>query len=387
MELTKKQVIDKILAFSYAELAEWIKARLNGDDKYFPVYLGHEPNLSEFLHDVFKNIKDEKFRDKFLEILTDLTSQLRVLSKNQIEESKEYIKELLFLCGNIKQFENKNVLLEIAVSGRFKGVKIGSSDLHAKLLTTLASYKMAGTSKFWIDQLLDDSNKRYANPAFYALKDYPDRLFEHIGAFIDKYKGESELVLGIMSLINEYGRNEIYKRFKGIESNLSFEQKEAVNQALGKADCDVVYKSNETVHKEYQYTPKAPKLQHVSAPTPAYEADAASGIVSTLQEAEKLLSSMTREEKEQVLQWVVRDLGGAFPGIESNPGICGGEPCIVRTRIPVWVLVQAKRLGKTEADLLQAYPTLRAEDLANAWAYARSHLEEIQQQIHENENA
>jgi uncharacterized protein (DUF433 family) len=110
-------------------------------------------------------------------------------------------------------------------------------------------------------------------------------------------------------------------------------------------------------------------------------------MVNTLQEAEKLLSRMTRAEKAQVLQWVARDLGDAFPGIESNPGICGGEPCIVRTRIPVWVLVQAKRLGKTEADLLQAYPTLRAEDLTNAWAYARSHLEEIQQQIHENESA
>lgn len=382
MELTKKQIIDKILTFDYAELAEWIKARLNGDDKYFPVYLGHEPNLSEFLKDVFQNIKDEKFRDKFLEILSDLTSQLRVLSKSQIEESKEYIKELLFLCGNIKQFENKNILLEIAVSGRFKGVKLGSSDLHAKLLTTLASYKMAGTSKFWIDQLLDASNKRYANPAFYALKDYPAKLFEHIGVFIDRYKGEAELVLGIMSLINDYGRNEIYKRFKEIEPNLSFEQKEAVNEALNKADSDEVYKLDEAVHKKIQYTPKAPKLQYVSAPTPPYEADAAS---NTLQEAEKLLSGMTRAEKAQVLQWAARDLGDAFPGIESNPGICNGEPCIVRTRIPVWVLVQAKRSGKTEAELLQAYPTLRAEDLVNAWVYARSHPEEIDRQIHENE--
>jgi len=110
-------------------------------------------------------------------------------------------------------------------------------------------------------------------------------------------------------------------------------------------------------------------------------------MVNTLQEAEKLLTRMTRAEKAQVLQWVARDLGDAFPGIESNPGICGDEPCIVRTRIPVWVLVQAKRLGKTEADLLQAYPTLRAEDLTNAWAYARSHGKEIQQQIHENESA
>jgi len=109
--------------------------------------------------------------------------------------------------------------------------------------------------------------------------------------------------------------------------------------------------------------------------------------VSPLQEAEKLLVTMTRAEKAQILQWVARDLGDAFPGIESNPDICGGEPCIVRTRIPVWILVQARRLGKSEADLLSAYPTLRAEDLANAWAYVRSHIKEIEQQIRENEKA
>jgi uncharacterized protein (DUF433 family) len=88
-----------------------------------------------------------------------------------------------------------------------------------------------------------------------------------------------------------------------------------------------------------------------------------------------------------MLQWVARDLGDAFPGIESDPAVCGGEPCIVRTRIPVWVLVQARRLGVSEADLLRAYPTLRAEDLANAWAYFRAHRDEIEQQIRENEDA
>ncbi len=109
--------------------------------------------------------------------------------------------------------------------------------------------------------------------------------------------------------------------------------------------------------------------------------------MTTLQQAEKLLAAMTRAEKAQVLQWVARDLGEAFPGIESNPRICGGDPCIIRTRIPVWVLVQARQLGKSDADLLLAYPTLRAEDLANAWAYARSHMKEIEQQIRENEEA
>jgi uncharacterized protein (DUF433 family) len=109
--------------------------------------------------------------------------------------------------------------------------------------------------------------------------------------------------------------------------------------------------------------------------------------MSALQDAEKILSSMNRAEKAQVLQWVARDLGDAFPGIDTIPNVSGGEPCIVRTRIPVWVLVQARNLGTTESSLLEAYPTLRAEDLANAWAYYRSHKNEIEKQIKENEEA
>lgn len=109
--------------------------------------------------------------------------------------------------------------------------------------------------------------------------------------------------------------------------------------------------------------------------------------MDALQEAEQLLSEMTPGEKAQLLQWVARDLGDAFPGIDSIPNVNGGEPCIIRTRIPVWVLVQAKHLGTSEADLLRSYPSLRAEDLANAWAYYRAHREEIDQQIGENEEA
>ena len=109
--------------------------------------------------------------------------------------------------------------------------------------------------------------------------------------------------------------------------------------------------------------------------------------MSTVEEAEELLSRMTRGEKARLLQRVVRDLGDAFPGIDVIEGVCGGEPCIVRTRIPVWVLEQARRLGASEADLLRSYPTLRAEDLANAWAYVRSHRDEIDAQVRENEVA
>lgn len=109
--------------------------------------------------------------------------------------------------------------------------------------------------------------------------------------------------------------------------------------------------------------------------------------MDAMRQIENLLRTLNRAEKAQVLQWVARDLGESFPGIESNPEVCGGEPCIVRTRIPVWLLVQAKSLGTSEAELLRSYPSLRAEDLANAWAYARSHKEDIDEQIRANESA
>ena len=73
--------------------------------------------------------------------------------------------------------------------------------------------------------------------------------------------------------------------------------------------------------------------------------------MSALEAAEQLLAKLSRAEKAQVLQGAARDLGDAFPGIESRPGVCAGEPCIVRTRIPAWVLEQARRLGTSEADL------------------------------------
>ncbi len=109
--------------------------------------------------------------------------------------------------------------------------------------------------------------------------------------------------------------------------------------------------------------------------------------MSTLREAEKLLVSMSRAEKAQLLQRVARDLEDTPPGIEITAGVCGGAACQTGTRIPVWTLEQYRRLGASEADLLTAYPSLRAEDLVNAWAYVRSHQNEIEQHIRENEAA
>jgi len=82
--------------------------------------------------------------------------------------------------------------------------------------------------------------------------------------------------------------------------------------------------------------------------------------MTALEKARKLVASLNRREKVRMLDWIVRDLGGTFPGIASTPGVAGGEPCVVRTRIPVWALVRARQLGASEADVLESYPSLRA---------------------------
>jgi uncharacterized protein (DUF433 family) len=109
--------------------------------------------------------------------------------------------------------------------------------------------------------------------------------------------------------------------------------------------------------------------------------------MSAIEEAARLLTNLSRAEKAQLLQWVVRDLGNSFPGIETDPAICGGEPCIRRTRIQVWLLEQSRRLGMSEAEILRNYSTLSAEDLVNAWAYVQANRQEIDAQIRENEAA
>jgi uncharacterized protein (DUF433 family) len=99
------------------------------------------------------------------------------------------------------------------------------------------------------------------------------------------------------------------------------------------------------------------------------------------------VSNLSRAEKFRLLQWLVRDLSGEFEGIEKKDGVCGGAARIRQTRIPVWTLENYRRQGVSEADILQNYPGLTAQDLANAWNYVLSNREEIDREIAENEEA
>ena len=75
-------------------------------------------------------------------------------------------------------------------------------------------------------------------------------------------------------------------------------------------------------------------------------------------ELEKQLLALSPAEKAQVIQLLVQSLSNTWQGIEKTPGVCGGDACIAGTRIPVWSLVIDRRLGMSDAKILEAFPLL-----------------------------
>ena len=47
----------------------------------------------------------------------------------------------------------------------------------------------------------------------------------------------------------------------------------------------------------------------------------------------------------------------------------------------VWLLVDRKRQGASDQEILQGYPTLSQDDLHAAWEYARRHPQKIEDAI------
>lgn len=104
----------------------------------------------------------------------------------------------------------------------------------------------------------------------------------------------------------------------------------------------------------------------------------------TLKELEPQLLALSDAKKQQLIQWLTPQGSIVSQGIEKTVGVCGGSACIARTRITVWGLVEARRSGYSEADLLISYRSITAIDLMNAWHYAENHAEEIETEIQEN---
>ena len=56
--------------------------------------------------------------------------------------------------------------------------------------------------------------------------------------------------------------------------------------------------------------------------------------------------------------------------IESNPNVMLGKPIIKGTRITVELIIQKLSEGASHLQLLEAYPSLTANDILAALAYA-----------------
>ncbi|MGE3852867.1 MAG: DUF433 domain-containing protein [Planctomycetota bacterium] len=74
-------------------------------------------------------------------------------------------------------------------------------------------------------------------------------------------------------------------------------------------------------------------------------------------------------------------VGLLISGVEHDPAVCGGAARIARTRIPVWTIESMRRQGMRDAEILAAFPTLRAADLVAAGTYAALHTDEINADI------
>jgi uncharacterized protein (DUF433 family) len=75
------------------------------------------------------------------------------------------------------------------------------------------------------------------------------------------------------------------------------------------------------------------------------------------------------------------DWDHAKAAIRHTDGVVGGDACVRDTRIPVWTLVQMKKLGRSEAQLLADFPGLIRDDLDAVWSYYREHTDEIENAI------
>jgi uncharacterized protein (DUF433 family) len=74
--------------------------------------------------------------------------------------------------------------------------------------------------------------------------------------------------------------------------------------------------------------------------------------------------------------------------IQKTPDVIGGDACIRKTRIAVWMLVESRQLGMTDEEIRTRYdPPLSQADLDAAWEYYQQNREEIEQAIRENEEA
>ena len=66
----------------------------------------------------------------------------------------------------------------------------------------------------------------------------------------------------------------------------------------------------------------------------------------------------------------------SWKGITVDPQVMGGKPCIRGMRVTVATVLGLMAAGRSDAEILAAYPYLEGNDLREALAYAAWRLQE-----------
>ena len=74
--------------------------------------------------------------------------------------------------------------------------------------------------------------------------------------------------------------------------------------------------------------------------------------------------------------WYIRRMD--LSRITQDPAVMGGRPCIRGMRVTVGTIVGLLAAGRSDVEILKAYPYLEADDIRAALAYAAWRSQEIE---------
>ena len=73
--------------------------------------------------------------------------------------------------------------------------------------------------------------------------------------------------------------------------------------------------------------------------------------------------------------------------IEQTPGVCGGQPCVAGTRVPVHRVARYYRLGYSPEEIVSLLNSLSLPQIYAALAHALANTAEIDQALREEDKA
>lgn len=76
-----------------------------------------------------------------------------------------------------------------------------------------------------------------------------------------------------------------------------------------------------------------------------------------------------------------------YRNIEKDPVRCGGQPVVSGTRIRVATVLTCYRQGMSVEEIVQQYSSLTPADVHDALAFAYDHLDEIETDLADDDEA